>query len=107
MEKDKKLGIIEDMQAVAARMKQDDIDENPESEYELFECDCCAQVKPLAGSVGYRSNIRLCNDCVLIAETGFALGKFNDIDDLIKATEDTRLEQMCEFVKQNEIEHNN
>lgn len=106
MNKEEELKIIEDMQAVVAQMKKDDIEENPDSEFELFDCNCCGQAKPLAGSIGYGS-LRLCNDCVLLAETGFALGKLKDIDDLIKAMEDTRLEQLCQFIKIDESQHNN
>ncbi len=106
MDKKEELRIIEEMQAVAAQMKADDIAENPESETELFDCDCCAKVKPLAGSIAY-GPVRLCNDCVLLAETGFALGKIKNIDDLIKAMEDARLEEMCDFIKEDEARHNN
>jgi hypothetical protein len=49
----------------------------------------------------------LCNDCVLLAETGFAIGKFQNANELIKAMEDTRLEEMCEFIKQQENRENN
>jgi len=98
--------IIEEMQQVAEQMRLDDIEENPDSEFETFECDCCGKVKPLAGSIEY-SGYRLCNDCVLIAETGFALNKFKDIQELIDATEDKRLEGLCEIVKQEELKKNN
>ena len=50
---------------------------------------------------------RLCNDCVLLAETGLAIGKFKDVNELIKAMEDTRLEEMCEFIKQEEQRERN
>lgn len=38
----------------------------------------------------------------LIAETSFALGKIKDIEELINAMEDTKLENMCEFIKHEE-----
>ena len=98
--------IILDMQAVINQMKIDDIEENPSSEFEMFDCSCCAQTKPLAGSIQY-SKYRLCNDCVLLAETGFAIGKFKNANELIKAMEDTRLEEMCEFIKQEETKEKN
>ena len=50
---------------------------------------------------------RLCNDCVLIAETGFALGKIKSVQDLIDAVEDKNLEKLCEFVKQEEQREKN
>ena len=67
--------IIEEMQQVVAQMVIDDIEENPDIANEYFDCDCCGQNKCLAGSIQY-SDYRLCNDCVLLAETGFALDKF-------------------------------
>lgn len=106
MNKDEELKIIEDMQAVAAQMKEDDIEENPDSEFDMFDCQCCGEEKPLAGSVVY-DGIRICNDCVLLAETGFALGKFKNIKDLFTNMEDRKLEAQCMFIKQDEIEHNN
>ena len=101
MDKAEELRIIEEMQAVAAQMRQDDIDENPDSANEYFDCDCCGKTAPLAGSIAY-GNVRLCNDCVLLAETGFALGKLKNIDDLLLAMEDKKLENLCEFIKQDE-----
>ena len=101
MDKNEELRIIEEMQAVAAQMKQDDIDENPDSANDYFDCDCCGKTMPLAGSIAY-GNVRLCNDCVLLAETGFALGKLKNIDDLLTAMEDKKLENLCEFIKQDE-----
>ena len=67
--------IILDMQAVINQMKIDDIEENPSSEFEMFDCSCCAQTKPLAGSIQY-SKYRLCNDCVLLYEVTWGLGHF-------------------------------
>ncbi len=106
MDKQEELKIIEDMQAVVAQMKQDDIEENPDCEFETFDCQCCGEEKSLAGSVVY-DGIRICNDCVLYAETGFALGKIENIHDLIKNMEDKKLEAQCMFIKQDELEHNN
>ena len=106
MDKEKELQIIEDMQAVVAQMKEDDIEENPNSEFEMFDCQCCGEEKPYAGSVVY-SGIRICNDCVLLAETGFALGRIKDINELIVNMEDKKLEAQCNFIKQDESKHNN
>ena len=106
MNKDDELKIIEDMQAVVAQMKLDDIEDNPDSEYDLFDCECCGEEKMLAGSVVY-DGIRVCNDCVLLAEIGFALNKISNISDLFKTMEDKKLEAQCRFIKQDEIEHNN
>ena len=79
----------------------DDLEENPDIADEYFDCDCCGKNKCLAGSIQY-GDYRLCNDCVLLAETGFALGKFTDIQSLIDAMEDSRLEELCQFIKDEE-----
>lgn len=97
--------IIEEMQLVVAQMVIDDMEENPDIADEYFECDCCGKNKCLAGSIQY-GDYRLCNDCVLLAETGFALGKFTDIQSLMDAMEDTRLEELCNFIKEEEIRKN-
>ncbi len=106
MNKEEQLKIIEEMQQVVEQMRLDDIEEDPSLADETFECSCCGKTKPLAGSIQY-GKYRLCNDCVLLAETGFALGKFKNADELIKAMEDTRLEEMCEFIKREEKRVNN
>jgi len=97
--------IIEEMQLVAKQMVLDDLEENPEIANEYFDCDCCGQNKCLAGSIRY-NDYRLCNDCVLLAETGFALGKIKDIQELMDAMEDKRLEELCKFVKNEEARKN-
>jgi transcription elongation factor Elf1 len=89
------------MQLVVEQMRLDDIEENPDSEFEMFTCHACGSEKPLAGSVQYGA-YRLCNDCVLYAEVGFELGQIKTIDDLIDAMEDKRLEADCEFIKNEE-----
>ena len=61
--------IIKDMQEVVYQMKLDDIEENPDSEYELFQCSSCAVDMPLAGSVLYKNEYRLCNDSMYILQT--------------------------------------
>ena len=94
--------IIAEMQQVVNQMVLDDLDENPDCANEYFDCDCCGKNKSLAGSIQY-GEYRLCNDCVLLAETGFALGKFSDIQSLIDAMEDSRLEEVCQFIKDEEI----
>ena len=91
--------IVEEMQKVVEQMRLDDIEEDPDIIHEMFICDCCGAEKCLAGSIQY-GNYRLCNDCVLYAELGFELKKFNSINDLIDAMEDKRLEADCEFIKQ-------
>ena len=97
----KELKVIKEMQAVVEQMRLDDIEEDPSVEFEEFECSSCAKTKTLAGSIQY-GKYRLCNDCVLIAETGLALGKIKNIQDLIDATEDKRLEEICEYIKTQE-----
>ena len=101
MDKEEQLRIIEEMQQVAAQMRIDDIEENPQCLDEFFTCSACGKSKDYAGSIKY-SEYRLCNDCVLLAETGFALGKIKNIQELIDSMEDKRLEAECEYIKQNE-----
>lgn len=91
--------VVKEMQLVVEQMRLDDIEENPDSENEMFVCNACGDTKPLAGSVQY-GPYRLCNDCVLYAEVGFELGQIKSIDDLIEAMEDRRLEADCEFLLQ-------
>lgn len=98
--------VIAEMQEVVEQMRLDDIEENPESATEQFQCHACGGIKPLAGSVQYGA-YRLCNDCVLLAEVGFELGQIKEIDDLINAMEDKRLEADCEFLKTQEQRLNN
>lgn len=98
--------IIEEMQQVVEQMRLDDIDENPAIVDETFECDCCGETKCLAGSIEYEG-YRLCNDCVLLAETGFALGKIKSVNELIEAIEDKHLEQLAKFVKEEEQREKN
>ena len=93
--------VVREMQLVVEQMRLDDIEENPDCENEIFTCHACGEDKPLAGSVQY-GIYRLCNDCVLLAEVGFELGQIKDIDDLINAMEDKRLEADCEFIKNEE-----
>jgi len=92
--------VIKEMQLVVEQMRLDDIEENPECENEYFTCSACGDTKPLAGSVLYKQNYRLCNDCVLLAEVGFELGQIKNIEELVDAMEDKRLEADCEFLKQ-------
>lgn len=106
MDKKDELKIIEETQQVVAQMKLDDLEEDPSLEEQMFDCDCCGKEASLAGSIAY-SDYRLCNDCVLLAETGFALGKLKSVNDLIKAMEDKRLEEICNFIKKDNISHNN
>lgn len=93
--------IIKEMQLVTQQMVKDDLEENPDLAEEYFECDCCGKTKSLAGSIQY-DEYRLCNDCVLLAETGFVLGKFDNIRALIDAMEDNRLKEFCEYIKAEE-----
>ena len=93
--------VVKEMQLVVEQMRLDDIEENPDCEHEYFTCDACGDTKNLAGSVQY-GNFRLCNDCVLLAEVGFELKQITDIQQLIDAMEDKRLEADCEFLKAEE-----
>ncbi len=98
--------IIEEMQLVVEQMRLDDLEERPELENEYFDCSCCGQTKSYAGSIQY-DEYRLCNDCVLLAETGFALNKIKNVTELIDAMEDKRLEELCNYIKQDEKSQNN
>ena len=98
--------IAKDMQEVIYQMKLDDIEENPDSEFELFTCSSCAKDVPLAGSIQY-SKYRLCNDCVLLYELSLKLGKIKNIDEFMEKTEDNRLQTMCDFIKQESLKENN
>ena len=98
--------IIEEMQAVVEQMRIDDIEDNPDIIDETFDCDCCGENKCIAGSIEYEG-YRLCNDCVLIAETSFALGKIKSVSELIGAIEDKNLERLVEFIKAEERCQNN
>jgi hypothetical protein len=106
MNADETLKITEDMQQIVRQMFEDDIEENPDVINEFFDCAACGQSKTLAGSVVY-GHYRLCNDCVLFAEVGFALKKFKNIQDLIDAMEEKRLEEICEFIRTDCAAQNN
>ncbi len=98
--------VVKEMQLVVEQMKKDDIEDNPESENEFFQCDACGEEACLAGSIQY-GNYRLCNNCVLLAEVGFELGQIKNIQELIDAMEDKRLESDCNYIKQEENRLNN
>lgn len=98
--------IIEEMAQVVEQMRLDDIEDNPDIIDEYFDCDCCGKNKCLAGSIEYEG-YRLCNDCVLLAETAFALNKIKSVKELIAAIEDKHLEELANFVKEEEKRLNN
>jgi hypothetical protein len=98
--------IVKEMQLVVEQMRLDDIEENPDIVKEFFDCDCCGKYACTAGSIQY-GDYRLCNDCVLFAEIGFELKKFNSIQDLVDAMEEKRLEEVCEFIKQDSLKSQN
>ena len=101
-----KIKVTKEMQKVVEQMRLDDIEENPDIVNDFFDCACCGQYKDLAGSIQY-GDYRLCNDCVLFAEVGFELKKFNSIQDLVDAMEDKRLEEICGFIKSESSQINN
>ena len=98
--------IIKDMQAVIHQMKLDDIEENPDSEFEYFTCSACAKDEPLAGSIQYGTH-RLCNNCVLLYELALKLDKVQNIDEYMEKTEDIRLNEVCNFIKKESLKENN
>ena len=101
MDKKEELKFIENMQKVVAIMKEDDIKDNPDSEFEEFQCDCCAKIAPVAGSMLYGDK-HFCNDCVLYAEIALGLGKAKCADEIINMMEDKRLEELCNYIKSEE-----
>jgi len=98
--------IIEEMAQVVEQMRLDDLEDNPDIADEYFDCDCCGEHKCLAGSIEY-DGYRLCNDCVLLAETGFALNKISSVKELTEAIEDKHLEQLANFIRTEERKLNN
>ena len=97
MDEKDKLKLIENLQKSIEQMKIDDIEEQPESAFETFSCQCCGEEKILAGSIQYEDFI-LCNDCVLLAETGFALRKIESIHELIDSMEEKRFENQYKSI---------
>ena len=107
MNKDELLKKIEEVQESVKQMAQDDLEENPDAANEEFQCDCCAKIKILAGSMIYE-DYRLCNDCVLLAEVGFALNKIQNIDEFMESMEEKRFETVYNTLfNADEIEGNN
>ncbi len=107
MNEREEIRIVEEMQRVVEQMKIDDVSENPDSLNEVFTCSCCGDEKVFAGSVMYDDGVVLCNDCVLLAEVGFVLGKIKTVGDLIKSMEEKRLEKMCNFIAKNQKKNEN
>lgn len=99
--------VIEDMQQVLEQMRLDDIEDNPDSEFELFPCSCCGEDKPKAGSIMYSMDIILCNDCSLLSEIAFSMNKISDIFEFMKQMEDKKLENLCEYIKKEQSRLNN
>ena len=98
--------IVEEMAQVVEQMLIDDLEDNPDSANEFFDCDCCGENKCLAGSIEYEG-YRLFNYCVLLAETGFALCKIKSVTELINSIEDKHLEELANFIKEEEKRSNN
>lgn len=99
--------IIEDMQQVLEQMRLDDIEDNPDSEFELFSCSCCGEDKPKAGSIMYTMDIILCNDCALLSEIAFSMKKISDISEFMEQMEDKKLANLCEYIKKEQSRLNN
>ena len=106
MNKNEELEFIKHMQEVVAIMRQDDIEDNPDSEFAEFQCDCCAKTATEAGSVLYGDK-HFCNDCVLYAEIALGLGKAQNAQEIINMMEDKRLEELCNYIKSEEARKNN
>lgn len=105
MNKQDSVKIIKSVQQTVEQMKIDDIEESPESAYEKFQCQCCGEERILAGSIIYSENL-LCNDCVLLAETAFALNKIKNIDELINLMEDKRFDNVYKAIFEDNNEEN-
>ena len=103
MNKEQILKKVEETQEFVRQMKEDDLEENPEAASEEFQCDCCAEINIFAGSMIYE-DYRLCNNCVLIAEVGFALNKIKNIDELMASMEEKRFETVYNTLFKNEAE---
>lgn len=101
------INIVEDMQKVMEQMRLDDIEDNPDSETELFSCSCCGLDKPKAGSIMYSMELIFCNDCALLSEVAFAMKKISDIADFLKLMEDKKLENLCDYVRIEQSRLNN
>lgn len=93
MDNDNALKIVESLQDTVEQMRIDDIEDAPESAFENFQCNCCGEEKMLAGSMIY-DEYQLCNECVLVAETAFALKKIENIQELVESMEDKRFENV-------------
>jgi len=106
MDKHEELEFVKHMQEVVAIMREDDIQDNPDSEFEEFQCDCCAKIATEAGSVLYGDK-HFCNECVLYAEIALGLGKAQNAEDIIELMEDKRLEELCNYIKAEEARENN
>lgn len=101
MDKEQELEFIKNMQETIAIMKADDIEDNPDSEFEEFQCDCCAKTACVAGSILYGDK-HFCNDCVLLAEIALGLGKIQNAEEIISMMEDKRMEELCNYIKDEE-----
>lgn len=101
MDKEQELEFIKNMQETVEIMKLEDIEDNPDSEFEEFQCDCCAKIAPVAGSILYGDK-HFCNDCVLITEIALGLGKVKEAQEVIALMEDKRLEELCNYIKAEE-----
>ena len=106
MDKEKELEFIKHMQEVVDIMRQNDIEDNPDSEFEEFQCDCCAKIATEAGSVLYGDK-HFCNECVLYAEIALGLGKVQKGEEVIALMEEKRLEELCNYIKSEEARKNN
>lgn len=105
-DKDTVLNTVTSIQKSVEQMKIDDIEESPESAYEDFTCSCCGEEKILAGSLIYEEFL-LCNDCVLLTEVSFALGKIQSVKDIINSMEDKRFELLYNSLFMREESENN
>ncbi len=100
-----KLEVVKTTQKAVEQMKIDDIEEAPDQAYATFQCQYCGQEKIVAGSIVYDGFV-LCNDCVLLAEVGFALKKFDNINTLLDSMEDKRFETLYSRIFDQEKEEN-
>ena len=93
LDKEKTIQVIQYVQAVVEQMRVDDIEDNPGSAEEEFQCVCCGENKTLAGSMIYANNL-YCNDCVLITELSLTLGKIKEPEEMVELMADKRFDNI-------------
>ena len=93
--------IVEEMQTVVEQMRLDDIEDNPDIVDETFECDLLRPAKvPCRPLLNMMVTDSVMTACFLLKQV-LPLINFN-IEELINAMEDKRLEGLCSFITEEE-----